>query len=154
MALLGDLSGTSPEEVVQQVAERLSSDVAPESIRKLWTSTYLLAGLRYAPEIAGKLLEKVAAQMKESMTYQKILADGREEGIAQGLAQGVAQGVTQGVAVGERRLFLKMASRRLGEPDAATIAKVELASALTIEKWAEALDQVETWAELVPMSVS
>ena len=113
-------------------------------------SPYLLAGLRYAPEIAGKLLEKVAAQMKESMTYQKILADGREEGIAQGLAQGVAQGV----AVGERRLFLKMASRRLGEPDASTLAKVELASALTIEKWAETLDQVETWAELVPISVS
>ena len=102
---------------------------------------YDLAGLRYAPEIAGKLLEKVAAQMKESMTYQKILADGREEGIA--------QGVVQGVAVGERRLFLKIASRRLGEPDAATLARVELASALTIEKWAEALDQVETWSELV-----
>lgn len=28
-----------------------------------------------------------------------------------------------------------MASRRLGEPDAATLAKVELASALMIEKW-------------------
>ncbi|WP_309708241.1 hypothetical protein [Armatimonas sp.] len=145
LALLGDLSGTSPEEVVQQVAERLSTEVAPESIRKLWTSTYLLAGLRYAPEIAGKLLEKVAAQMKESMTYQKILADGREEGIAQGVIQGVAQGV----AVGERRLFLKMASRRLGEPDAATLARVELASAIVIEQWAEALDQVETWSELV-----
>ena len=43
LALLGDLSGTSPEEVVQQVAERLSTEVAPDSIRKLWTSTYLLA---------------------------------------------------------------------------------------------------------------
>jgi hypothetical protein len=72
---------------------------------------------------------------------QKILADGREKGIA--------QGVVQGVAVGERRLFLKMASRRLGEPDATTLARVELTSALTIEKWAEALDQVETWSELI-----
>ena len=83
--------------------------------------------------------------MKESMTYQKILADGREEGIAQGVVQGVAQGV----AVGERRLFLKMASRRLGEPDDATLAKIEIAPAIMIEQWADALDQVETWAELV-----
>jgi predicted transposase YdaD len=145
LALLGDLSGTSPEVVVEQVVERLSSNIPLESIRKLWTSTYLLAGLRYAPEIAGKLLQKVAEQMKESMTHQKILADGREEGIAQGLAQGMAQGV----AVGERRLFLKMASRRLGEPDAATRAKVEQASTLTVKQWAEALDQVETSSELI-----
>ena len=53
----------------------------------------------------------LAAQMKESMTYQKILADGREEGIAQGVIQGVAQGV----AVGERRLFLKKVERLPGQ---------------------------------------
>ena len=34
-----------------------------ESRRKLWASTYLLAGIRFKPEIAGKLLEKAVAQM-------------------------------------------------------------------------------------------
>jgi hypothetical protein len=42
-----------------------------------------------------------------------------------------------------------MVSRRLGEPDAAILVKVEQASTLTIERWAEALDPVETWSELV-----
>ncbi|WP_395094415.1 Rpn family recombination-promoting nuclease/putative transposase [Armatimonas sp.] len=137
LALLCDLSATTAENVVSSMATRIETEARVESKRKLWASTYLLAGVRYAPQIAGKLLEKAVAEMKESMTYQKILADGREEGIA------------QGVALGERRFFLKMATRRLGEPDAATLAKIEQASAITIEQWGDALDQVETWAELV-----
>ncbi|MCX6367281.1 MAG: hypothetical protein NTX57_11305 [Armatimonadetes bacterium] len=35
------------------------------------------------------------------------------------------------------------------EPDAATLAIIERASAIVIEQWAETLDQVETWPELV-----
>ncbi len=70
--------------------------------------------------------------MKESMTYQKILADGREEGKAEG----------------ERILFLKFARRRLGEPDAQTLAVVESASTETIEHWMEEILRVESWAEL------
>lgn len=92
-----------------------------------------LAGVRYAPAIAGKLLEKAVAQMKESMTYQKILADGREEGKAEG----------------ERVLFLKLARRRLGEPDAQVLATVQVASSENIELWAESLDRVESWGELL-----
>jgi hypothetical protein len=84
LALLCDLSATTPENVVTNLETRIEAEVELEERRKLWTSTYLLAGVRYAPEIAGKLLEKAVAQMKESMTYQKILADGREEGKVDG----------------------------------------------------------------------
>jgi hypothetical protein len=62
--------------------------------------------------------------MKDSMTYQKILADGREEGIAQGKAAGVT--------VGEQAL-----------------ATIEAASGAAIEHWAEDLHGVESWIELV-----
>ncbi len=67
--------------------------------------------------------------MKDSMTYQKILADGREEG--------------------ERLLFLKLARRRLGEPDERTLARIEAASGETIEQWAEEIHKVKSWPELV-----
>ena len=93
LALLCDLSPLSPEQVVSRLEERIETEGRQENRRKLWASTYLLAGIRFKPEIAGKLLEKAVAQMKESMTYQKILADGRQEGIAQGLAEGLAEGL-------------------------------------------------------------
>ncbi len=137
LALLCDLSTTTPENVVQGLEARIEAEARVEERRKLWASTYLLAGVRYAPEIAGKLLERAVAQMKDSMTYQKILADGREEGMA------------QGVTVGERLLFLKLARRRLGEPDERTLATIEEASGEVIERWAEELHKVESWTELI-----
>jgi predicted transposase YdaD len=147
LALLCDLSATTPENVVQGLEARIEAEARVEERRKLWASTYLLAGVRYAPEIAGKLLERAVAQMKDSMTYQKILADGREEGIAEGKAAGMAQGVT----VGERLLFLKLARRRLGEPDEGTLARIEAASGEMIEHWAEELHKVESWTELIQL---
>ncbi|WP_184204130.1 hypothetical protein [Armatimonas rosea] len=133
LALLCDLSATTPENVVTNLETRIEAEAEQEERRKLWTSTYLLAGVRYAPEIAGKLLEKAVAQMKESMTYQKILADGREEGKVDG----------------ERLLFLKVSRPRLGEPDAKTLAVINAASSETIELWADNLNRVESWSELV-----
>lgn len=135
LALLCDLSGTTAESVVTSLEARLETEAAVESKRKLWASTYLLAGVRYAPQIAGKLLEKAVAQMKESMTYQKILADGRAEGIT----------------TGERTLFLKFARRRLGEPDEARLAVVQEATTDQIELWMEGVLKVESWAELIQL---
>jgi hypothetical protein len=61
LALLCDLPGTSPEEVVTRLESRIEREAQIEERRKLWASTYLLAGVRYAPEIAGKLLERAGA---------------------------------------------------------------------------------------------
>jgi predicted transposase YdaD len=148
LALLCDLSGTTPEDVVQSLEGQIGRDAALEDRRKLWASTYLLAGVRYAPEIAGKLLERAVAQMKESSTYQKILADGRQEGIS----QGIAEGLSQGIAEGERELFLRMARKHLGEPDTTTLSLVQSASKETIEVWADQLLTSSTWQELIAPS--
>ena len=97
--------------------------------------------MRYAPEIAGKLLEKAVAQMKESSTYQKILAADRQEGREEGREEG------------ERLLFLKLARRRLGDPEAHLLAVIQAASSETIESWAEDLHKVESWADLVKVGL-
>ncbi|WP_394795909.1 Rpn family recombination-promoting nuclease/putative transposase [Armatimonas sp.] len=149
LALLCDLSATTPENVVTSMETRIELEAKMDERRKLWTSTYLLAGVRYSPEIAGKLLEKAVAQMKESMTYQKILADGREEGIETGKAIGRDEGKAEGKVDGERLLFLKVSRPRLGEPDAKTLAVINAASSETIELWADNLNRVESWSELI-----
>jgi hypothetical protein len=80
--------------------------------------------------------------MKESMTYQKILADG----MAEGRAEGIALGRTKG----ERLLFLKFATRRLGEPDERTLSIIQAATAEQIGAWMEAILTIENWSELIP----
>jgi predicted transposase YdaD len=153
LALLCDLSVLRAEEVVSRLEARLDHEASLQERRKLWASVYLLAGVRFAPEIAGKLLERAVAQMKESMTYQHILAEGLAEGRALGLAEGrtkgLAEGLAEGQAEGERLLFLKLARRRLGEPGQETLATIQAASPETIELWAERLGEAGTWSELL-----
>jgi hypothetical protein len=72
---------------------------------KLWTATFLLMGLRYPEDLATQLLEGVQT-MQESVTYQKILRDGRGEGRVEEA----------------RRLLLELGAERFHEPDA-TIVK-------------------------------
>jgi predicted transposase YdaD len=45
----------------------------------LWAATYVLLGLRYSADLAEELLRGVLS-MKESVTYQAILREGRAEG--------------------------------------------------------------------------
>jgi predicted transposase YdaD len=154
LALLCDLSETSPERVVESLEARIETEAVIENRRKLWASTYLLAGIRYAPEIAGKLLEKAVAQMKESMTYQKILADGRQEGIAQGIAEGRSLGIAQGVAQGERELLLLLGTDRFGPPDASLHEVLEKAQEPQLRAWARRLFHATSWAELLTLPES
>ena len=52
-------------------------------------ATYVLAGLRLEAEIISRLIRRDV--MQESVTYQVILAERREEGLAEGLAEGREQ---------------------------------------------------------------
>src|SRR5947209_6555158 len=66
--------------VIRQMEARIAADVPPPGRAMLWTSTYILLGLRFRPEAAAELLRGVR-DMKESSTYQAILDEGRSEGI-------------------------------------------------------------------------
>ena len=54
----------------------------------------MLGGLRYSKEILSQLLREEI--MRESVTYQDLLAKGVKQGIQQGIQQGVKQGIQQG----------------------------------------------------------
>ena len=62
--------------VVQAMRQRLDREATRSQAETLWTATYLLMGLTYSDELIDRLLEGVQS-MKESVTYQKILREGR-----------------------------------------------------------------------------
>ncbi|MBA2449598.1 MAG: hypothetical protein H0V51_16380 [Chloroflexi bacterium] len=123
---------TALPEVIRQMGERLRG-ATTEVAALLWTSTYLLMGLRYPDDMIGELLRGVRA-MRESSTYQAILAEGRAEGEAAGRAEGEAAGR----AAEARAILLRLGRERFGPPDARTRT---------------ALDQIDDLDRLEPLTV-
>jgi predicted transposase YdaD len=101
----GDLPG-----VVRRMAERINP-LPRARADKLWTAAYLLMGLPYPEDLTTRLFEGVQT-MQESVTYQKILKDGRSEGLIEGRVEEA------------RRLLLELGAERYHEPDAATLAAI------------------------------
>ena len=72
--------------VIQSMRKRPDQESAEAQARMLWTATYVLMGLKYPDDLIEHLLQGVE-NMKESVTYQKILREGRAEGHAEGRAE-------------------------------------------------------------------
>lgn len=84
--------------------------------------------------------------MRESVTYQAIL----EEGEAIGEARGQAIGEARGEARGEMKMLLLWGSKRLGEPDANTLATLQsITQVEVLERLGIRLLEVESWGELL-----
>jgi predicted transposase YdaD len=63
--------------------------------------------------------------MRESVTYQAILREGRQEGIIVGRAEGIMKGRLEGRIDAARRILLRQGTKRFGEPDVITVATIE-----------------------------
>jgi hypothetical protein len=64
------------EGVIRRMEERMKAEAAPEEAGNLWAATYVLLGLHYSREFTAQLMQKVRA-MKESVTYQAIIEEGK-----------------------------------------------------------------------------
>lgn len=129
LAPLSSVSETDLPGLVQRMEVRIDAEAAPEDRDMLWTTTYLLMGLKYTPEFSEKLLQGVR-NMKESSTYQFILQEGREE---------------EG-----RRMLIRLGTKRLGDPDPKILSRLEgITSLQQLEELADRLLEVETWQELL-----
>src|SRR5437867_9968689 len=84
--------------------QRLSRREAQPLATSLWAATYILLGLRYSGEFAKQLLRGVVS-MKESVTYQAILEEGRTEGRTEGRIEEA------------RNFLLLQGSEKFGSPD-------------------------------------
>jgi hypothetical protein len=71
--------------------------------------------------------------MRDSLTYQAILAEGRAEGLAKG----------------EHRLILREGTRRLGAPDDLTRSRIEAITDLDeLERIFDRIATASSWSEL------
>jgi hypothetical protein len=143
--------------IIQRIERRLGGRRGRRPVETVWAAAYILSGLRYSPDVAAHLFRGVVS-MKESSTYQAILAEGRAEGIAQGVAQGVAQGIAQGITEGKaqgavdeaRRLLRVVGDDVLGRPDDRTAAAIERIDDLArLEGLCKQLRDVGSWQELL-----
>jgi hypothetical protein len=136
LAPLCDEAGARIPRVIDQMKERIDAEATAAEKDLLWAATYFLMGLRYPVDETTRALRGDRA-MKESVTYQATLEEGRVEG-----------------AVCEARKFLLLMGRkRLGEPPAQIATALEGITDLTrLEHLGERLLEVSSWQELLSPS--
>src|SRR5205085_1945749 len=86
LAPLGEVRQEDLPALVATMKRRMGRQVPPSGAAELWSATYILMGLRYQESLIQRLLQGVVA-MKESVTYQAILEEGKAEGKAEGRAE-------------------------------------------------------------------
>jgi hypothetical protein len=124
---LAPLAGV-PKEQVKRIIRRMDKRIAAEAptaeAANLWAATLILLGLNYSAEFAAHVLQGVRS-MRESTTYQAILAEGRAEGKAEGKIEGL------------RDLLLHLAGKRFGEVDP------------MMRGWVQSLDDLDYLTRLI-----
>lgn len=115
----------------------IETRLTPDEAGRLWTATDVLMGLRYPRQSIAELLRGVHG-MKDSVTYQAIVEEGRVEGEAKGILRARLEDL------------LLLGRRRFGD------AKPEIESALRgiadadrLGRMIAALLDVSSWEELL-----
>ena len=149
MAPLADLGNTPLPRLIEQLAERIDREASIEEAGEIWTATYVLMGLSYSTEETETLLRGVRA-MNESVTFQAILEQGREQGREQGLEQGREQGLEQGRLQEAVTLLFKFGRKQFGAASPSVVTSIEQITDLSrIEQLHERLHEVKSWDELL-----
>ncbi len=127
--------------VIGRMKQRLDRDVSEELAGLLWSATNILMGLKFTQELSARLLEGVRA-MKESVTYQAILEEGR--------VKGLDQGRDQGRIIEAKDVILQLGRKRLGPPEQIILAKIEAMTELgQLKLLIDRLDEVTSWNKLL-----
>jgi len=137
LAPLGAVQEAELPAIIAQMKERLDREAPQGQAAELWSATYILMGVRYEQALIQTLLQGVIA-MKESVTYQAILREGKAEGLAEGQAKEA------------RRILLLQGRSRFGEPTPEVAAALNsVADVEKLEQLSIRLLQVSSWQELL-----
>jgi predicted transposase YdaD len=133
LAPLASVTENELPAVIRAMQQRLDREATKSQADTFWTATYLLMGLNYSNELIDRLLEGVQ-NMKESVTYQKILREGRAEGRAEGA----------------KRILKRLGSKRLGKPEPRIEAEIDaIADLEKLEQLSDRVLEVTDWEELL-----
>ena len=137
LAPLADLQAADLAGVVRALERRIDAEATPEEAQSLEVVTYTLLGLRYPPELARQIMPGVR-NMRESTTYQEILAEGRQEGRQEGREHEA------------RQFLLFLGTERFGTPGtAARTALDQISTVERLEQLGRRLLVVTSWDELL-----
>lgn len=143
--------------LIQQMGHRVRSEHSdPATARELWTITEILLGLRYRDPLLTLLVKEMKSMvdLKESLSYQMIVAEGIAEGKAAGIAVGKIEGKAEGRVEGRidalRDMILRQGKKKIGKPSAKIVREVK---AITDERRlmdiSERILEVQTWKDLL-----
>jgi predicted transposase YdaD len=125
--------------MLERMRQRLAPAEHRETAPDLWTATYILMGLRYEQEAIHRLLRGVR-KMKESVTYQAIIEEGREEGVLRGIPKGACH------------TLLVQGTEKFGEPSPEVKERLEAIDDLhRLDQLSLRLLAAESWEELLDL---
>lgn len=137
LAPLADVQRDELPSVIRRMDGRLRHEAKPSEAAMFWTATYLLMGLRYPVELTHELLRGVR-NMKESVTYQAILEEGRTKGVEEGSLEEA------------RSILLRLGRKKFGAPGRQiTVAIGRLDDRTRLERLTERILDVSSWDELL-----
>ncbi|CAN1211491.1 DUF4351 domain-containing protein [Tumidithrix helvetica PCC 7403] len=122
------------EETLRSVARRIEEISDRKVQSNVAASTYVLAGLVLEKQLIQRLLRSDI--MKESVTYQEILAEGKQKGLQQGLQQG------------QIVMLLRLLTHKFGKVSPRVKSRLAKLSVSQLEDLAEAVLDFETVADL------
>ncbi|MFN8526949.1 MAG: hypothetical protein U0821_27910 [Chloroflexota bacterium] len=124
-------------DVVERLHTRFRREADRETQRLLMAETYFVLGLRYTPNVAGRLLGGVGT-MRDSLTYQAVLEEGRVEGRLEGRAEARTQEA--------RQFVLRLGTHRFGSPSPSIQAKLDtLTDTELLERIGVAILSAPSW---------
>lgn len=128
LAPVSDVPQSRAPDVIRRMKERLSQE-RPRRAGDLWAATFVLLGLRYSKAFARLLFQEVIG-MKESVTYQAIVHEGR-------LSEA-------------RQVLFRLGKRRFGDADEATTTALNaIDDVRKLDKLIDRILDVNSWRELL-----
>jgi predicted transposase YdaD len=124
----------SPEQLLNQVAQRVSTIESTQQRREASAYVQLLAGLRFNKTLIRQVFREDI--MRESVIYQEILQEGEQKGEERGILKG------------EQAVILRQLSRRIGEVPPELQSQIQSLSLYQLEALADELLDFSTFADL------
>ncbi len=123
--------------VIRRMDERIRAEASADEAGTLWTAADVLMGLRYPRQLVTQLLQGVHG-MKESVTYQAIVEEGRAEGEVKGMLRARQDDLLQlgRLRFGPPSIETETALRAITDPD-------------RLSRMVGALLDVSSWEELL-----
>jgi predicted transposase/invertase (TIGR01784 family) len=120
----------SPEQLLNQVAQRVSTIESTQQRREASAYVQLLAGLRFDKTLIRQVFREDI--MRESVIYQEIQQEGEERGILKG----------------EQTVIIRLLARRVGDVSPELQSQIQSLSLYQLEALADALLDFSTLADL------